>query len=315
MKSRLLTISLCLSVFLCAPLRAQSHSSVALDNQVYYILEQAEIKGLCAPLSGVRPYTRSVITEKINEILGSENTKRLGAAERDILEQYLAKFEKPKNGIDWKKGAYHAETAIGKNETPISANLGVFADIEGSAGVYFSDDRYFGTDSWLGLYLNGDLGLNVSYDFTFEGALIKAPRKELGTYNTYYEGFVPTEIDGEIDPEFANSQYVNRNIVVYSEPLTHFPYTYKKRWDSSVFFFNDLSSHDSWPNDIAGAYSLPAELTASFLENKLIARLGRIYMNGVQRLSAQALPLMKWPALFWDSKLSLILSRGSALPQ
>jgi hypothetical protein len=269
MKSKLLAISLCLCAFLRTSLYAQTHSSVPLDNQVYYILEQAEIKGLCAPLSGVRPYTRSTIIEKINEILGSKNTKRLSAAERDILEQYLGAFEKPKTGIDWKKGAYHAETVIGKDEIPISMNLGVFADIEGSTGIHLSDDSYFGIDAWVGMNLNGDLGHYLSYDFVFEGGLIKTPRKVLGSYNTYYEGF-PGE--DETDSEFAN-----REIAVYSEPLTHFPYTYKKRWDGSVFFFDDLSMYGSWPDEaIAGGYGLPAELTASFLENKFIMRLGRI---------------------------------------
>jgi hypothetical protein len=33
---------------------------------------------------------------------------------------------------------------------------------------------------------------------------------------------------------------------------------------------------EPWPNSLAGGYRLPAELTASFLENKLLLRLGRI---------------------------------------
>jgi len=257
---------MCASVFLGVPLFAQSHTSVSLDNQVYYILEQAEIRGLCSPLPGARPYTRGVVLEKINEILNS--SKRLGAAERELLNQYLNKFSKPKSGIDWQRGAWHGETAVGKNDAPLSLNVGATADIEGSSGLYVSDDRYFGTEVWLGLYLNGDLGRHVSYDMGVEGGLIKAPRKHLGEYNTYYEGF-PGE--DETDSEFAN-----KKIDVYSEPLTHFPYTYKKRWDSSVFYFNNLTGYDSWPDGFAGGYNLASEVTASFLENKVIARVGRI---------------------------------------
>ena len=134
---------MCASVFLGVPLFAQSHTSVSLDNQVYYILEQAEIRGLCSPLPGARPYTRGVVLEKINEILNSP--KRLGAAERELLNQYLDKFSKPKSGIDWQRGAWHGETAVGKNDAPLSLNVGATADIEGSSGLYVSDDRYFGT--------------------------------------------------------------------------------------------------------------------------------------------------------------------------
>jgi hypothetical protein len=37
-----------------------------------------------------------------------------------------------------------------------------------------------------------------------------------------------------------------------------------------------LDTFESWPNSLAGGYNLSSELTASFLENKLIMRLGRL---------------------------------------
>lgn len=255
-----------LSMVLCASLCAQTHSSVSLENQVYHILEQAELKGLCTPLSGMRPYTRSVITRKINEILNTEKTGRLSGTERAILNQYLDQFAKPKTGIDWQRGAFFAETVAGKNDTPLSANIGVTADIEGSAGIYTDDTHYTGMELWLGVYLNGDLGHHFSYNFIYEGGLVKAPRTYLGKYNTFYEGF----------DKGTTSPYQNRTFDVYSEPVTHFPYAYTKRWDGSVFHFSNIGKYNSWPEDAAGAYNLPAELTASFLENKLIMRLGRI---------------------------------------
>jgi hypothetical protein len=150
----------------------------------------------------------------------------------------------------------------------------VGADIEGSNGNYLeSEEQFFGTELWLRLFISGDISRYVSYGIGAEGGLIKAPRqKRPGIYNTYYEDFLK-EIGDPPEPQY---EYVNREIDIYSEPLTHFPYTYKKRWDSSVFFFNNLSGYDSWPTEIAGGYNLPAELTASFFENKLIARIGRI---------------------------------------
>jgi len=262
MKLKLLIIG----VFFCIPLFAQTHTSVSLENQAYYILEQAEIRGLCRPLSGIRPYTRSVIITAINEILDSENAGKLKQPERDILEQYLSKFAKPKTGIDWQRGAYYNETAIGKNNTVLSVNAGVSVDIEGSAGLYSSQDSSFGTEIWAQAFLNGDLGSHVSWEFSAEGGLMQAPREYLGKYNTYYEGF----------DEDTDEEYSNRKIDVYSEPLTHFPYTYKKRWDSSIFFFSGLSQYESWPDSAAGGYNLMSELTGSFLENKLIMRLGRL---------------------------------------
>ena len=55
---------------------------------------------------------------------------------------------------------------------------------------------------------------------------MKAPRQYLGKYNTYYEGFY----------KGYDSEYQNQVIDVYSEPLTHFPYTYYKNWDGSVHY-------------------------------------------------------------------------------
>jgi hypothetical protein len=216
-------------------------------------------------LPGARPYPQSAVISAVNEILNSEKASKLKPAEREILNQFLEQFSKPKQGIDWRNGSYYAETAIGKSGVPLSAGLGLIADVQGSSGVYLSGENYFGTEVWLGLRVSGDLGRNVSYGFSFEGGLVKTPRNELGEYWTYYEGFEP-----------SSDEYANRKIKIYSEPVTHFPYSYKKRWDSSVFFFDELNDYETWPGDIAGAYSLPAELTASFLGNRLTARLGRI---------------------------------------
>jgi hypothetical protein len=236
-----------------------------MDNHIYYILEQSEQRGLCSPLTGIRPYTQDIIVSAINEILSSEQADKLRFAEREILEDYLAKFLKPQEGLDWMRGGYYSETTLGGKGEIVSMDLGISADLEGSGGIY-SDDKYWGIEIWPQVYLKGDVGGNVSYWFNFEGGLIKATRKFLGKYNTYYEGFDLGE----------NSQYKNEEIDVYSEPLTHFPYTYKKRWDSSVFFFTELSSFEYWPDSIASGYNLLSELSASFLENKLLLRLGRL---------------------------------------
>ncbi|MDR0553491.1 MAG: hypothetical protein LBG76_01645, partial [Treponema sp.] len=61
-----------LGALLCAPLCAQTHVSVPLESEVYYILEQAEARGLCGALSGVKPYPRSVVIAAIREILASD---------------------------------------------------------------------------------------------------------------------------------------------------------------------------------------------------------------------------------------------------
>jgi hypothetical protein len=263
--ARSILMALCLLVFLYVPLFAQTFVSVPLESEVYYILEQAEIKGLCAPLPGIRPYTQYTIITAINEILNAESANKLNGVEREILEQYLGKFSKPKKGLDWLRGMYHAETAVGKKETLLSLNLGANLSMEGSTGLYPAfDENYFGTEIWLRFFLNGDIGSHISWEFSGEGGLMIAPRKYLGTYNTYYEGFVD------------HGEYRNQLIDVYSEPLTHFPYSYKRRWDASIHPLDSLSSFETWPDSAAGAYNLMSELSASFWENRFFIRLGRL---------------------------------------
>jgi hypothetical protein len=84
MKLSLPVMGIFLGFFLQGTLWGQTHTSVSLENQVYYILEQAETRGLCRPLSGVRPYTRGVIIAAMNEILQSDSAKRR-QPEREIL--------------------------------------------------------------------------------------------------------------------------------------------------------------------------------------------------------------------------------------
>ncbi len=260
-------VFLCFLFFaFCTPIFAQTHTSVPLENKIYNILEQAELRGFISSLSGARPYTQSVVISAINEILNSEKADKLKPDEREILERYLSEFLKPKDGLDWRRGGFYGEKNIGKSEQIISINAGAGAEIEGSAGVYIDGEQYYGTEIWLQAFLNGDIGKNISYGFNVAGGLAKAPRMTLGKYNTYYEGF-----ESEKDSEFQNEL-----ITSYSEPLTHFPYSYKKRWDGSIFFLGSLSSFDEWPNAIAGGYSILAETTASFLENKFILRAGRL---------------------------------------
>ena len=247
---------------------AQTHISVPLDNQIYRILEQAQLRGLCAPLSGIRPYTQAVVVSAIREILESEESEKINAVERAILEQYLSRFSKPNTGFDWHRGAYYNETFVGSNNTILSANLGLRADIEGSTGLYSytsTNEYHFGTETWFQAYLNGDITKNASYNFIFKVGLMQAPRNYLGEYNIYYDNF------DNSDPEYQNGEFD-----VYSEPLTHFPYTYRKQWDGSVYFLESLSIFDYWPGTAAGGYGILSEITASFLENKFFIRAGRI---------------------------------------
>jgi hypothetical protein len=247
---------------------AQAYTAVPVDSPVYGLLELAEMRGLCAPLPGAKPYTRSVVISAINEILGAENARgALSPVERDILKGYLAELDKPVPGLNLKQGYYYSEGNFGKAQTPISAYIGGMGDIGFSDGFYqAAETNYWGTDIWVKFFVKGDVGRHFSYDFGASGGLVKVPRIVLGTYNTYYPGFAD-------DPD---GEFVNQEIITYSPPMTHFPYTYQKQWDGSIYLLEDLSDFGSWPNGLAGVYNLKSELAGAFLDNRVKWRLGRL---------------------------------------
>ncbi|MDR2481473.1 MAG: hypothetical protein LBD07_04165 [Spirochaetaceae bacterium] len=265
-----LRISLFFFIFLCVEIPAQTHSSVALENQVYYILEQAETRGLCGTLPSARPYTRFTILKAINEILESESSQKVTENERIILKNYQDKFAKPDTGLTLKTGSYYGETTIGSSDVKITGDIRVSAYTEFSNNLNANmQDYHWGTENWASLFFNGDIGEKFSYQLLNEFGIMKAPCTYLGTGYVYYKDF-----DGYTN--WTNREKENPEMPVYTEPLTHFPYSYKKRWDGSVFSTNDASYFKSWPNSISYAFALQSEMAASFIDNKLFFRFGRI---------------------------------------
>ena len=80
------------ALFLCMEFCfAQKNLSVNIDDEIYSILEVAEMKGFCDFLPGAKPYTVSRIFKAIDEIL--EHEDELKPSEIEILENFKAKYE------------------------------------------------------------------------------------------------------------------------------------------------------------------------------------------------------------------------------
>ncbi|GHV74597.1 hypothetical protein AGMMS49940_18990 [Spirochaetia bacterium] len=252
--------------------QAQTHVSVPLGDPVYHILEMAELRGLCSPLPTAKPYSRATVVSVVNEILnaGGRRFGGLGAGETAILLQFLKTHGDAKKGMDWGKGAYRFENNE-NSRIHASAELGAMAGTTFSGGYYFEDaDLAWGTDIWISAYIKGDLGSLFSYKFLTTGMMVRSPRKVLGTYNTYHDGFT-------YDPEDPARE--SASITTYSEPTAYFPYTYKKRWDGFVWDIKDVSnsSMHGWPGDgISIGYNMLPEMGGAFLNDHITYRFGRL---------------------------------------
>jgi hypothetical protein len=257
-------------------LSAQNHVSVPLDDPIYYVLEQAQMRGLCPPLPEVKPYSRSVILSALKEILASEGgyPRALNEGERRIVETARARLEKADKGFNWQRGLYHYDVPSKKTGNPLfSGDLGVGLEMLFGVGAYPQDaDFTWGTDSWIYAYTNGDIGDHFSYGFKISGGLIRLPRSLLGEGQTYYEGFPSLGDPGQ------EGSYFNRNVPVYSSPRPFFPYSYRKKWDGSIFSPGNVSAGGilNWPEDMTIGSSLTAELSGALFDDTLTYRFGRV---------------------------------------
>jgi len=259
-------------------LRAQTHVSVPVDHAVYYILDQAEIRGLCSPLPAVKPYTRLKILEAVNEILDSD-PKRFGSltdGEREILENIRAEFGKGEAGFDPWKGLYRFDVK-GKKGVRFSGDVGIAMETLNSAAYYTEQKKtHKGTDTWGKLIVRGDIGERFSFDVDFSAGMMKAYIAELGTYDPYASQRV---FDGDNPDNPDYPVYLKQRVTVYSQPLAFFPYSYKKNWDGFMFNLGGpitSGGMEGWPRNISIAASMESEMSGSVFEDTLLIRFGRI---------------------------------------
>jgi hypothetical protein len=263
-----LTVMLALFFFGETILSAQTHVSVPVDHVVYYILDQAEVRGLCSPLPAVKPYTRGKIIEVINEILAAE-PKRLGNltdGEREILENAREEFSGKAAGFDPWNGMYRFDTT-GKNDVRFSMDVGIAAESLNSAAYYKEDEnKDIGTDTWGTIIIRGDVGEHFSYNIDFSAGMMRAQRIYLGKYYPY-----ASQVD--------TSKIKNNPVETYGQPIAFFPYTYKRNWDGFMYDIGgsiSASNMEGWPNKLSIAARMESEMSASVFEDMLLIRFGRI---------------------------------------
>jgi len=249
---------------------AQTHVSVPLSHEVYYILDQAEARFLCSPLPAVKPYTRGRIVEAINEILAAESRRfgGLSGYERQILENTRNEFIKLEKGFDLAEGMYKFDIP-GKKGINFSGEIGAAFESLNSVAYYMEDkEPYYGTDTWATLFFSGGVGENFSFNLDFSGGLMRAQRVELGEYDTF-----ATEL--AFDP---TGEKVNRRFTTYSQPMAFFPYMYQKQWDGFMFGIGSEISAGGmsfWPEQLSIAPRMLAEITGVVFGDMLLLRFGR----------------------------------------
>ena len=200
-------------ILCCGILYAQTNVTVSLDDDVYELLQNIELRGYCSHLSAVKPYTEKYIVEKLEEAADylEDNTEEDElTTEKRIIEKYLEKYEHDeglkKLALSWRKEG----DVLG---LPVSIEINDNFNTELSGGFYDeSDNNTFAFNIYNLVDFSGDLGEHISYrNQTYLGAS-KVPLKKVGEYDLsvreeFYqkkEANTSTITTQSTDKEYAN---------------------------------------------------------------------------------------------------------------
>lgn len=294
MKNKFLVMCFLIVAFVI-PTFAQTHISVPLDNQIYFVLENAQMRGLCEPLSGAKPYSEQVVLIAIDQILATDDEAVLNGklvlspAERSILIGTKKSFER-NEGWSWKTGSVYSTQNFGDFKTTLDLGFSWR-----SYGAVSDSPRDLATDHFGTVYVSGDMGKNLSYDFRVSAGALKLDRsifQEAGVASDYPHS----------DTDFDNDGIPDVDVF---DVTAAFPYTFTRMWDGSIYTLSNLAVYNSWPSGISFGYNIISELDYETWNNRLSLRFGRMrreYGAMAQGssliLNAQARPFLGVEATF-----------------
>lgn len=268
----------------------QSQKTVDVYDDIYTVIDNAQTRGLCAPVPGARPYTQKKILSILDEIL--ENDEKLSEVELQTILDYKnsTKFDVE----DKRLGAinfYNDEWA----SVPITFqfNYGLKTNISG--GIYnTSDYTSFGFDFMPNFGFTGDIGNSFGYSIQGIIDVSKMPLHNDGTYNVGSNWFSYVDLDG--NPVAGRTQVREINALSNNNYL---PFSYRKPWGGQFYFLSNMSASglEGWAHELGVTGNILAELHASLLNDKINIGMGRIYRE--------------WAAM--DTHSSLVLN-GTAMP-
>lgn len=257
---------------------AQKNLSVDVDDEIYSVLEIAEMKGFCSFLPGAKPYTVSRIFKAIDEIL--EHEDELKPSEIELLEKFKAKHE---INSEKKNSASHLAVQTKDEKYHFSFLYDFSLEANVSGGIYNkSDFNSVGFDLLPEVNFRGDITKFVSYGFKGIFDLTYMPLKEVGIYSIgypWYEKDVEDYFSGDLNddgtPKYSKPE--SERFVKKFLNNSYLPYSYKKPWDGQVYLLSNMSASgtEGWATEFGVSGTVLAEIKASFLDDRLTIGAGR----------------------------------------
>ncbi len=268
-------------------LYAQANNTVDISDDVYTLLQTAELQGLCEPLATIRPYTERYIVSQLNIILENlqkiqeENDadgipsfwqSRYPSIQHDVVEEFRNRFIR-EDGLSVKNLTYRISDQ--KGSVPISFTADLSAEGFLSGGIYSDKNtNSFGYETWGNIHFFGDLGNNISYRSLAYLDVTKMNLKKLGEYDIgwwWYDNY------GDKNSFVRENHFSDRTINTYRNYAV-LPYSYKKYWDGSIYYLKggmNSSGLKGWPFKAAGGFGMQGEIHGTFFDDLLDFGIGR----------------------------------------
>lgn len=170
-------------------LYAQSHNSVPLDDEVYPILELAQIRNQCEQLITTRPYSLKTVLGALDQISKSEFSTQ---EEKDIALRHMERLT-PQIHEPW----YMDLTFRHESEGELLNNIEVGGKVESEMSTNLNEPQ-FGGDVWLTAFIRGDLSKYFSYNFNI-GISVGHPAFATREPYTFTQGWDGYRYDFEFD--------------------------------------------------------------------------------------------------------------------
>lgn len=169
-------------IFLSLGVFAQQNLSVPLNDNVYFLLENASLRGILPTLPAAKPYTLSFVLDNLNTVLASD---KLSEIEREV---FIKTYDRLAQNTPqkWYETGYYTNKFDENVKLPITA--GFTWTSEASINCNNPD---FSHEHWADVYIKGDITKYFSYNFNIGGSLMDLSTKSYApnTYQKTWDGF------------------------------------------------------------------------------------------------------------------------------
>ena len=198
-----------------------SFSTISLDDPVYIVLEALELRGAVSQLPVARPYQQSTILRYLHEAVARTeqgNPGRISQLEKEIIAAEIMRITRTDGLLVDGSLAFPGEH--------LDAEMGLFVDTLSSVDLARLSDGVFANTNYVNFFLDGDIGLAISYGFDMAFAFNYAVP----------EAFTPYEFSADWDGYTYDPEQIGGGGDVDS----FYSWAFRSRPEIQAAFFEDV---------------------------------------------------------------------------